>query len=119
MTIFCFPVWITSGLNSNINRNRILFLFSVKLSLAEPDGLLSEEVGCEIESILISLFTTTVSVKKGLSRLPPTKERRCLTSFVQVSQKPFFNPRIPAFTGIDITIIVVRKFKYFLRSFRP
>jgi hypothetical protein len=77
----------------------------MKLSLAEPDGLLSEEVGKEIDSILIAMFTATKSVKKGENRLPPTKERRSLTSFIQESQKPFFNPRIPAFTGINIIFL--------------
>jgi hypothetical protein len=45
------------------------------------------------------MFTPTMPVVKSQTRPPPTKERKSITNFIQVCQKPFFNQRVPSFTG--------------------
>jgi hypothetical protein len=72
---------------------------STKLTLGEPGGILTEEVGLEVECILTNMFLTTKSVGREDKRDPPTKERRALKTLIQICQKPFFNPRIAKFTG--------------------
>jgi hypothetical protein len=81
----------------------VLFIYysscSTKLSLADSDGILTEEIGKEVESIFLNMFVTTKAAEKHGKRPPPTKERKALKMFVQICQKPFFNPRIAKFTG--------------------
>jgi hypothetical protein len=64
------------------------------------EGQLPEVVGTELNDMLQKMFSATKTVGPGQIRPPPLPERKSIKDFVQVTQKLFFNPRVPNYTGI-------------------
>ncbi len=64
------------------------------------DGQLAEDSGKEINEVLSKMFTPRPNVPKDEKKPLDTVERSSIKHLVQVSQKLFFNQRIPSYTGI-------------------